>query len=473
MKRSKLIDFLQSFGTRDFRRFREYLDSPYFNKREDVRHFYSIILESAPDFPAEMLQRHKLWQRYAGDRPFDGKELNYVANFLLQHAENFVATEKFQHDATTKNSQVLAHCIQHGLDKHYRSAYQRAQKALKSEPHRDAEWHLKAWRLADAEMQRFYTSRSRRADPSINAVVEHLDTFYLDKKLELSSEILNLNQILSDKFDTSFIKDLKGLMETRKSSESIIEIRKLILNILMDPEDLASFHQLRELLPLARRIYPSERVAGIFSYAQNFCIRRIKAGDAAFEKILFRIYKESIESKVMFVEGTLIHWDLKNVCSIALKLKEFKWVEEFINEHEHSVAEEFRQTAIAYNRANLYFHQERFDLALRSLNTVEFTDVFYALDTRRLMLMIYFKRHESEALFSLISSFRTFLNRNRVISEPNRRAYRNFINWAARIYRLSTWEHREQRPKLVAELAATPLIVGREWLMDRLDDHLP
>ena len=319
VNKSKLIDFLRTFRTGDFRRFREFLDSPYFNKRDDVRQFYAVLLNLAPDFHDPKLEREALWEKYAPDRPYDRKELNYVANFLLQLAENYIATERFQQDDTSRNSEVLGYCLLNGLDKHYRSAYQKSEKALHAEPYRDADWQINAWRLAALEMQNFYMSRSRRADLSIHKVVEHLDTFYLDKKLELSSEILNLNQILSDKFDTSFIKDLSLLLKDRDASTtSIIEIRRFVLYILLDPEDVASFHRLRELLPLARRVYPPERVTGIFGYAQNFCIRRIKAGDTSFELELFNIYKESIESKVMFGTGYLIHWDLKNVCSVAL-----------------------------------------------------------------------------------------------------------------------------------------------------------
>ena len=83
-------------------------------------------------------------------------------------------------------------------------------------------------------------------------------------------------------------------------------------------------------------------------------------------------------------------------------------------------------------------------------------------------LMIYFERQDTQALGSLISSFRTYLNRNQVISEFNRLAYRNFINWSARIYRLSDWELRAQRNELAAELETVAVIVGREWLLARI-----
>jgi len=466
--KTKLVEFLRTFKTRDFRRFREYLASPFFNKREDLCAFYAVLLDAAPQFSGTLIKREKVWRRYAGDQPFSEKEFNYLTNFLLQHAENYIAMESFGEDQTSKHSRVLGYCLDKGLHKHYKGVYQRAQKSLTAEPYRDGDWHLKAWRLADAEMHRFYSFHSRRADSSITAVVDHLDAFYLDKKLALSSEILNINQILNEKFDTSFTQELVMLMANRESSRSIIEIRKLILNLLRDPEDVSSFFRLRDLLPLAQEHYPPDKAKGVFTYAQNYCIRRIKSGDATFEVELFRIYQETIRSEIIFEDGMLSPWHCKNICSIALKLREFSWVGEFLAGHEHRIPLEFRSTAIAYNQANLLFHQERFGEALRSLSKVEFADVFYALDTRKMMLMIYFIRKDSEAFFSLVSSFKTYLNRNQVISEPSRIAYKSFVEWIAKIFRLPEWEFREKKTLLKEELSQAQQIVGKEWLVKQL-----
>ena len=183
---------------------------------------------------------------------------------------------------------------------------------------------------------------------------------------------------------------------------------------------------------------------------------------------MFRIYQQSIASGVIYETGELSPWDFKNVCSIALKLGEYDWTGQFISGNEHRIAAEFRGSAIAYNRANLYFHQKRFDLALRSLSQVEYSDVFYALDTRRIMLIIYYERGDAEAFFSLITSFRAYLARNKAVSQQHQQSYKNFIDWAARLFRLLPAELKERRDALRAELEATEPVTDRPWLLGLL-----
>ena len=131
---------------------------------------------------------------------------------------------------------------------------------------------------------------------------------------------------------------------------------------------------------------------------------------------------------------------------------------------------EFRENAIAYNLANLHFHQQEYKPALKSLMSVEFSDVFYALDTRRMMLMIYFEQEEEEAFLSLVSSFRTFLRRNKIISRQNKAAYKNFVDALARIFRARESGNTQRMKQLATKIQQTSPLVEGEWLLSKLSD---
>lgn len=467
MKNAKLIQLLRTFKAKDFRRFREYLASPFFNKREDLRHFYAALEQFAPKFTPRDLSKEELWACYAPKRSLDEKELGYLLNFLLKHAENYLASEAFENDLAAKGTRVLAHCLNHGLDKHFRAVHHRCSKALSAAPYRDAEWQLKAWRLADAEVQRFYRSKSRRPDQTMGKAAVHLDAFYLDKKLEMTSETVNLHQIIQEEMDSDSVEGLLAFVKGRENLEASVQIRQLILNILKDHEDIGSFRALRARLPETPTIFPPDKVKGIFAYAQNFCIRRIKSGRPEYHEELFQIYRHSLQAKIMYEGEYLNPWNFKNVNSVALKLGEFDWAQGFMTEHGDHILPEFRESALAYNRANLHFHQKNYESALRTLMEVEFSDIFYALDTRRMMLMIYFERHDFDAFSSLASSFRIFLRRNQIISEKNRIAYKHFIDWAVRIYRERQVMDGKGLRQILKEIPETKPMVEGEWLMEK------
>lgn len=471
MHQTKLIQLLRTFQARDFRRFREYLASPFFNKRQDLIDFYAVLERSAPEFSSADVTKTAVWAQYTTKKPLNEKELTYLISFLFKHAENYIAMEALNADETTKGTHVLGHHMLKGLDKQYRAALQRTHSALQKEPYRDAIWHHKAWRLADVENQYFYFSKTRKSDQSMTRALKHLDAFYLDKKLEMSSEILNLNQILQKKLPTDFMQDLLLFLDKQPETEPTVLIRKLILNCLRDAEDANSFTELLKLLPSTPTLFPPDKVKGIFSYAQNFCIRRIKAGDLSYQSVLFQIYQESLRSEVMYENGILSPWSFKNVCSIALTLKEFEWTAGFIASHRERIAPQFRDSALAYNSGHLHYHQQAYQQALRSLMQVEFSDIFYALDTRRLMLKIYFERNDDDALTSLISSFKTFLRRNKVVSEQNRIAYKHFVDWLGRIFAALQKGDTEQLAQYHTTISTIQPIVEQEWLLKQCQPH--
>lgn len=467
MKNTKLIALLRTFEKKDFRRFREYLASPFFNKRTDLISFYALLENLSPDFPDNKIERRDIWSQYSPDTPFDEKEFAYLMNFLLKQGENYIYINAVGSDDIARGTLMLNHYLDHGLNKHYRAVYQKTYKDLQAQPYRDAEWQLKAWRLAYTEVHHFYSSQTRKPTDSLLLAAQHLDAFYLDTRLEMSSEALNLNQILKEAIDTSFIDGSLGYMDQLEIQEPAIEIRKLVLMILRDPEDTESFRKLRHALPDITRYFPPEKVKGIFAYAQNFCIRRIKSGDGTFQEELFGIYQEAIEAGAMYEGEFLNPWNFKNVCTVALNLGEFHWTESFIKTHEHRIPPESRTSAVSYNLANLHFRRGDHDKALVALMRVEFSDIFYALDTRRMQLKIYFEREDYIALSSLISSFRIYLRRNRIISESNRVAYKNFVDWLARIFRSVQRQEIEDLEQYAEEIRKTDPIVEGEWLVEK------
>jgi hypothetical protein len=180
---------------------------------------------------------------------------------------------------------------------------------------------------------------------------------------------------------------------------------------------------------------------------------------------LFALYRAALDTGNLLENGSLSAWKYKNIASVGLQLQEFAWVESFIHDYRDKLPEEFRENAFAYNLADLLYHRGEYEQALKNLLKVEFTDVFYSLGTRKMMLMIYFEQGSTEAMLSLISSFRLFLKRNQLISESNRQAYSNFVSLVQAIYRAST--SQGDFVKLQAQIVDTQPLVEEAWLLTK------
>jgi len=79
-------------------------------------------------------------------------------------------------------------------------------------------------------------------------------------------------------------------------------------------------------------------------------------------------------------------------------LKEFEWVESFINTYELKLEKKYRKDSFAYNLAFLHYCRKQYDKAISQLQQVKFDDVFLNLDARNLLRKIYHELEEYEAL---------------------------------------------------------------------------
>ena len=152
----------------------------------------------------------------------------------------------------------------------------------------------------------------------------------------------------------------------------------------------------------------------------------------------------------------------KNVIKLGFNLKKYDWVEQFIRENNQYLEEQFRQNALHYNLADLYFQKSNFGEALLHLNQVEINEISYALGTREMLMRIYYETDEEEALISLIASFNIYLKRNKDLPSDVRKMYLNFCRIVGQILR----RNPKKLKKIGEEIKNTKLLLAKNWLLE-------
>ena len=64
---------------------------------------------------------------------------------------------------------------------------------------------------------------------------------------------------------------------------------------------------------------------------------------------------------------------------------------DFIELHLHHLPPNERDNAHTYNSAMLCYYRKQYRQAVKLLQTVEFTDLYYQLDARSILLKVYFE----------------------------------------------------------------------------------
>lgn len=111
--------------------------------------------------------------------------------------------------------------------------------------------------------------------------------------------------------------------------------------------------------------------------------------------------------------------------------------------------------------------------ALSALLLVQFTDVKYHLSTTFLLLRTYYALKDTEALLSLIETFRIYVIRNRKMTTEQKRGYTNFLRFDRRLvvlkHHASTYSKKDLHTELASlaeKIEAAPNVINKYWLLE-------
>ena len=99
----------------------------------------------------------------------------------------------------------------------------------------------------------------------------------------------------------------------------------------------------------------------------------------------------------------------------------------------------------------------------RLLMSVEFTNLFYQLGSRAILIRTYYELGEYESLLYLLDSFRIFLRRNRKVTDTRRRAYLKLIRITRQMVRYHLGA-RVSLKQIRGLLEDNPDVAAVEWL---------
>jgi hypothetical protein len=240
-----------------------------------------------------------------------------------------------------------------------------------------------------------------------------------------------------------------------------------LLRLFTNPSDENNYFSLRQLVSENNLLFPTNELTEIYSIIINYATIQINTGNNKFLEDLFEFYREVVSQNILLEANSFSPWHFRNIVVIGLRLKEFSWIEQFIHAYSPLLPESQRENSLTFNLASLYFYQKKYDLVIKTLQSVEYDDYTYNLNSKTILICTYYDTGETDALFFLLDSFRAFLNRNNNIPEDRKNLYRNFISFSKKIAKLAPKDEKSKQ-KLILALEQTKNVASKSWLLEKL-----
>lgn len=468
MRNSKLYSILEYFNKYEQNKLRKYLMSPYFNKHEVIINlFESLINYINTEFEGEIL-KEDLWETLYQGEDFDDVRYRKHCSDLLKLVEGFLAQQTYEENPIHQATYLIEAVGKKKMEKLFNSSMKSARRLSEQQLHKPASFYFYQYQIEKNYNDLSQHEFKRAKKSNVEEILNNLDNFFIAEKLKWYSSVLSQQFVMPHEYKLLFIEEIISHIKKIKYKETPpISIYYQIYLTLIEEEKIEHYFNLKKLLSIHGLEFPLFEAKRIYDSALNYCIRKINKGKFDFLKELFDLYVDLLKKEIIYTDGKLSPWDFKNIVSCSLNLRKFDWTENFINSYNKYLPDEFRENAVSFNLAQLYFYQKNYEKVVPLLHTVEYEDFSYNLNSKSILLMTYYEVDEIEPLYSLMESFRAYLNRHKNFPIERRKIYTNLIKFTKKLTRIEPRDSSALK-KLKEDVEKTKVLYSKKWLLEKI-----
>ena len=472
MQNSKLYSILEYFDKYEQNRLRKFITSPYFNKNEAIIKLFDSLIAHVNAKKPEEIEKEILWEQIYKNAEYDDVLFRKNCSDLLKLVEAFLTQQVFDKDHIGKTNYLFKAISKKKIEKLFNSTTLKSQRHTKNQILRDSDFYLKQYQLEKSYYEITQNNIRRSKKSNVENILSNLDKFFFAEKLRWYTSVLTQQYLISHEYKLLFVDEILEYLETNKFSDTpAVEIYFQIYLTLKEPENESHYYKLKSLLSENGLRFNKDEAKSIYYSAINYCIRKSNIeGKKNFLVELLDIYKDLINKEILIddVEG-LSPWDFKNVITCATSTGEFEWAEKFIKKYGKLIPSQFRENAISFNTAQLFFYQKKYRELISLLQKVEYEDFSYNLNSKLFLLMTYYELDEIEPLYSLLDSFRSYLNRHKDFPKERRELYGNLIKFTKKLTKIN-YGSKKDIEKIKKEIDNTERVASVKWLKEKIDE---
>jgi len=435
----KVFKFLHTFNKRQLNRFEDYLNSPYFNKSEELCFIYGVakkyVSSSSPKDFAEYLKKHQPTNK----KLISTTNLDKYLSRIFQFALDFVCMEKLKDKAFLKSSLLMEHLIDGDELGMFDKVYKKTKADLEKEKLSNQNLYNK---FALEKQKANYLSinnSERKGGQNLQEFSDSLDQFYLTQKYDVETLKIARQNIIQLNYNYHFIENLNFILKDSKNPQNeLLQIQNRIYNLITGNEQisLSSLNNFcQSLLNIADKL--EDHIAyNMGQFIRNNMNKAFQLKDEAYYKYCFNVNNKLLAKGLLHYKGHVFAPTFKNVIDVALYINELDWCKNFVYKYQQYIIPKRLRLDIAnYANAKMKFYAGNLEDSRKFIQTTQFRDIYYKFSVRKLELMIYYELGEYLYLNSLINSFKVALTplRSSYVQKNEENANKKFLYFISKL----------------------------------------
>ncbi len=479
MKKSQIVELLQTLQTEEWEEISLFLESEFFNSgplRRDVLLYFNTVKKHQPGIleAEDSLSNPDFFELMYPGKPMVSGKLDKIASELKKQIRTYlIFKHQEQEDEQFRQSLHWAVILRtRGLENQYDLQIERMERQIKEIPQVSLE---DMWNRFILEKEKYYWNGSKNPGKTEENLIPMVESFWESveaMRLDLANRYL-LRQIFVQIPPNAALEKLSTLQVYSESlpDHPLIRVPALIFDLFSKPEPRAEdFYQLLDLLKQNEHRISKPDLMMHYSYLRSYCTILANKVDLGLYKVVHEIHKENLRTGIIYYENLITSNTFLNINIIANSVKEYDWALEFVHQHRGKIiGEDNEETLYRINMANCLFETGQFEQSLEIMPaTCE--NIGYYLFARRLEIKNYYELR-SDLLTYKIDAFKVYLRRSGEKFLPQNLFEQSlfFINLLQQLVS-SVPGDAKRADKLLERIKAKPTTADKTWLTKKCNE---
>ena len=478
MHNNSLIKLLRSFSPKEISDFNDFLLSPYFNKKKSVIKLFDIIKKYYPEFADTEISKKKIHEKLFPGKDFNDTNLRVLVHNLYELAKKFISYKYFENNKIEYDFSRFMGL----MDKQQFGILDKIINSLKTDLEKNIiiadDHNYYRFRIEYENIFFHSVSNSGLFEKFLEKVdfektFYFLSSFFYIKTMRLYINILNLKLIYKKEIRTDDFENIISLFDKSIITKNpTAEIFYCIIKLFEEGDQDKFYFRIKEILIQIKSTLHADDLNEIYINLTNYCNRKITAGNIKFRKEKFEIYKEENELKLYNLNGYMPVVYYKNLVILALSLKEYGWIKDFIRDYKSELPADSMDDFYNYCMALYEFDMKNFEGSLEYLSKIKLNELYLKYDSKILQLMIYFETGEEESLISSLEAYRHFLSNNKLLPENKKELYTNFYRYFSRIFSAKIKKDKTELGRIRMSITPDIMIYNKDWLIRKINEQV-
>lgn len=466
MYQSKFIEIFEKLTKQERIGFRKWVLSPFANPREDVQRLTEFVLSKRAITPTSM-RRKEAFTFVFPNQEYNEPLLRYAMSYTTQCLEEFLAYHNWKQNPL--NPAIMLTQVYNHRNLNVLTAVQleTTQALLQDSPLQDSRHYIQTLET-EIEYYNLLSKNKRYENFNLQKIADTIHHYAAAEILRYTCVAQSFKQVSGTQTNFLLLESILQLIANgHYKKQPAIQIYYLLYLLSNQPDDV-NFRKLYDLVFTHETAFKENELKDIFLLSINYCIKQLNTGKQEYAKDAFTLYLHALEKKYLLENGELSRFTFKNIAFIGIKrLGAYKETELFIKQYNQYINQDFRENAILFTKAALYYAQKQYAESILILQQTEFKDVLWNADAKILMIKMLFEQKEFETISFHLKSLKMYLYRQKNIGYF-KSIYQKTISFFEIMYK-NIGSGKTQKNSLKKLIAAEKDLIDKEWFSEILD----